>query len=66
VIAPASSVSRQVTAAELGLATGSAFFISVASVDAAGHESLFGYPEYRCDSAACSVQAGSLDITARN
>jgi acetylornithine deacetylase/succinyl-diaminopimelate desuccinylase-like protein len=66
VIVPASSTSRQVTAADLGLAAGSALFISVASVDAAGHESLFGYPEYRCDSAACSVQPGSLDTTARN
>ena len=66
VIAPPSSTSRQVTSADLGLATGSTFFLSVASVDAAGHESLFGYPEYRCDSTGCSVQPGSLDITARN
>jgi acetylornithine deacetylase/succinyl-diaminopimelate desuccinylase-like protein len=63
---PAGTTSKQVTAAELGLSAGSAFFISVASVDAAGHESLFSYPEYRCDSAMCAVQSGSLDTTARN
>lgn len=66
VVVPGSSTSHQVSAAELGLAAGSAFFMSVASVDAAGHESLFGYPEYRCDSAGCAIQSGSLDITARN
>jgi hypothetical protein len=62
---PATATSRQVSAAELGLAPGSTSFISVATVDAAGHESLFAYPEYRCDTAACSVQAGSLDVSAR-
>jgi acetylornithine deacetylase/succinyl-diaminopimelate desuccinylase-like protein len=63
---PASSTSQQVSAADLGLPVGSAFFVSVASVDASGHESLFAYPEYRCDTASCSVQSGSLDVTARN
>jgi Zn-dependent M28 family amino/carboxypeptidase len=66
VLVPASSTSLQVTAADLDLAAGSTYFISVASIDAAGHESLFAYPEYRCDSAECSVQSGSLDIVARN
>jgi acetylornithine deacetylase/succinyl-diaminopimelate desuccinylase-like protein len=66
VVVPAGATSRQLTAAELGLAAGAEFFVSVAAVDATGHESLFAYPEYRCDSAGCSVQAGSLDTTARN
>lgn len=62
----ASSTSRAVTTADLGLMAGAAFFVSVASVDAVGHESLYAYPEYRCDSTGCAVQAGSLDVTARN
>ena len=66
VVAPAMPTSMQLTAADLGLTSGSAFFISVASVDAAGHESLFAYPEYRCDSNNCQVQQGSLDVTTRN
>lgn len=48
---------------DLGLPPGSSFFISVAAVDAAGHESLFAYPEYRC-SASCVVPAGALNVTA--
>ena len=62
----ASKMSQSVTAADLGLAAGAAFFISVAAVDAAGHESLFAYPEYRCDATSCVVQPGSLNVTARN
>ena len=63
---PAGTTSREVTAAELGVDARSAFFVSVAAVDAAGHESLFSYPEHRCESGACSVQPGSLAVTARN
>jgi len=66
VVAPAAATSREVTALELGLAPGSAFFLSVASVDRAGHESLFAYPEHRCDASGCVVQPGSLDVTTRN
>ena len=62
----AGKTSQSVTAADLGLAAGGSFFVSVAAVDAAGHESLFAYPEYRCDTAGCVVQPGSLDVTARN
>jgi hypothetical protein len=36
----------------------------VAAVDAAGHESLFAYPEYRCDAGGCVVPAAALNITA--
>lgn len=66
VLVPASSTTQQLTAADLGLPAGSAFFISVAAVDAAGHQSLFAYPEYRCDSTSCSVQAGSRDTIGRD
>jgi hypothetical protein len=54
--------SRVVTAADLGITGGQAFFISVAAVDAAGHQSLYSYPEFRCQS-TCEVQPGSLDVT---
>lgn len=39
------------------------FFVSVATVDAEGHESLFAYPELRCDESGCAVQDGSLEVT---
>ena len=42
------------------------FYISVAAVDAAGHESLFAYPEYRCDTSSCVVPSDALNVTARN
>jgi hypothetical protein len=44
-----------ITPAQLGLKSGDSFFISVASVDQQGHESLFAYPELRCDSTQCIV-----------
>jgi hypothetical protein len=44
-----------ITPAQLGLGSGDSFFISVASVDQQGHESLFAYPELRCDSTQCIV-----------
>jgi len=56
---------RAVAPAELGLAAGESFFISVAAVDAKGHESLFAYPEFRCDAAACAIPPGALDVTVR-
>ena len=39
----------------LGLNPGDSFFVSVSSVDSAGHESLFAWPEVRCDSSACAI-----------
>jgi hypothetical protein len=54
-----------VAPAELGLAAGESFFISVAAVDAKGHESLFAYPEFRCDAVACAIPPGALDVTVR-
>jgi hypothetical protein len=53
------SVNNGATLQQLGL-----YVVAVAAVDAEGHESLFAYPEYRCDSAGCAVQAGSLNLTA--
>lgn len=53
-------------AADLGIENGRPFYVSVAPVDAAGHESLFAYPEYRCDGTACVVPPGSLNVTAQN
>lgn len=49
---------------DLGLPSGSTYFVSVAAVDVAGHESLYGYPEYRCSSSGCVVQSGSTNVTA--
>ncbi len=65
VAVPANQTSFAVSASDLGIAGTSAFYISVGAVDADGHESLFAYPEYRCDAASCVVPPGSLDITAR-
>jgi peptidase M28-like protein len=47
---------------DLGIVSGS-YYVSVAAVDAAGHESLYAYPEYRCSSWGCSVPSGSLSVT---
>src|SRR5215469_8783945 len=41
----------------LGLNPGDSFFVSVSTVDSAGHESLFAWPEVRCDSSACAIPA---------
>jgi hypothetical protein len=48
---------RLITPKELGLKPGDSFFVSVASVDKVGHESLFAYSEVRCDSSACKIPA---------
>jgi hypothetical protein len=53
-----------VTPAELGLSAGQSFFVAVAAVGAQGHESLFAYPEFRCDGSACAIPPGALDVTA--
>jgi hypothetical protein len=49
---------------DLGIPAGTSYYVSVAAVDAAGHESLYAYPEYRCSSTSCRVPSGSLDVTA--
>jgi hypothetical protein len=58
------ATARVVTPAELGLTAGPSFFVSVAAVDAKGHESLFAYPEFRCDATACVIPPGALNVTA--
>jgi hypothetical protein len=63
VSAKAKATARVVTPAELGLTAGQSFFVSVAAVDSKGHESLFAYPEFRCDATACAIPAGALDVT---
>jgi hypothetical protein len=65
-LAPATATQASVTPSDLGLTGVPAFFVSVAAVDAQGHESLFGYPEYRCDATSCVVQPGSTDVTTRD
>jgi acetylornithine deacetylase/succinyl-diaminopimelate desuccinylase-like protein len=66
VTVPGGGTSHAIAPADLGIPAGASFFISVAAADAAGHESLFAYPEYRCDDTSCAVQPGSLNVTARN
>jgi hypothetical protein len=39
----------------LGLNSGDSFFVSVSTVDSNGHESLFAWPEVRCDSSSCVI-----------
>lgn len=56
--------SAQVRMEDLGIAPGVSFFISVSAVDAFGHESPFGYPEYRCTPTFCTLPAGALNVTA--
>ncbi|HEY2031429.1 MAG TPA: M28 family peptidase [Myxococcales bacterium] len=53
-----------VTPQQLGIAPGQAFFISVSAIGNGNHESLFAYPEFRCDATGCTVPAGALNITA--
>jgi acetylornithine deacetylase/succinyl-diaminopimelate desuccinylase-like protein len=47
----------------LGIPAGSTYYVSIAAVDAAGHESLFAYPEYRCSTSRCVVPSGSTNVT---
>jgi hypothetical protein len=49
----------------LGLPSGSTYYVSVAAVDASGHESLYAYSEYRCTSNnTCSRPSDALNVTA--
>jgi hypothetical protein len=59
---PLAESSAQLSADDLHLTPGESFFVSVAAVDEAGHESLFAYPESRCDATGCAVPAGALDV----
>jgi len=55
---------QAVTPQTLGFNPGDGFYVSVASVDAQGHESLFAYPEVRCDSSNCAIPSYAFDVTA--
>src|SRR5215472_2111031 len=44
-----------ISAKTLGLNPGDSFYVSVATVDSIGHESLFAWPEVRCDSSSCVI-----------
>jgi hypothetical protein len=48
----------------LGLNPGDSFFVSVSAVDSRGHESLFAYPEVRCDSTSCVIPSYASNATA--
>jgi hypothetical protein len=61
-----SATTAAVTPASLGVDPASPYFISVSAVDAKGHESLFAYPEYRCDSGHCVVPPAAANVTATN
>lgn len=53
-----------ISAPTLGFNPGDSFFISVAAVDQQGHESLFAYPEVRCDATSCTIPANAFNVTA--
>jgi Zn-dependent M28 family amino/carboxypeptidase len=53
-----------VVPASLGVDPTRPYFVSVAAVDARGHESLFAYPEFRCDPSGCLVPPAALNVTA--
>jgi hypothetical protein len=40
-----------------------AFYVNVGAVDAAGHASLFAYPEVRCEAGTCAAPTDALDVT---
>jgi hypothetical protein len=48
----------------LGLNPGDSFYVSIAAVDRQGHESLFAYPEVRCDPNGCAIPAYAYNVTA--
>src|SRR5262249_25552136 len=62
--ADASQMHASPTPTALGVDVATPYFVSVAAVDGQGHESLFGYPEYRCDSSGCVVPQAALNVTA--
>ena len=51
------------SAQDLGFNPGDSFFLSMAAGDKQGHESLFSYPEVRCDSSACAIPPYAFNIT---
>jgi hypothetical protein len=55
---------QPITPQILGFNPGDSFYISVAAVDQQGHESLFAYPEVRCDPTTCAIPSYAFDVTA--
>jgi hypothetical protein len=53
-----------VTPQQLKIAPGQSFFVSVSAQGEDGHESLFAYPEFRCDASGCAIPGGATNITA--
>ena len=50
---------------DLGIPSGTPYYVSIAAVDANGHESLYAYSEYRCTSTnKCSRPSDALNVTA--
>ena len=43
---------------------GDSFFVSISAVDGQGHESLFAYPEVRCDATSCAIPSYAYNVTA--
>jgi len=64
IVLPHAGQQQLISTQTLGLNPGDSFFLSVASVDKQGHESLFAYPEIRCDSNSCVSPANAQDIKA--
>jgi len=60
---PSTSNTLTLPSSVLGFEPGKAFYLSIAAVDAAGHESIYAYPEVRCDEAGCAVPEGATDVT---
>jgi Zn-dependent M28 family amino/carboxypeptidase len=60
-----SATTAKLSAIDLGVASGE-YWVSVAAVDAKGHESLFAYPELRCTAGdqSCEIPPDALNITA--
>ena len=65
-LTPAGSTSATVQITQdLGIPSGTPYYVSVAAVDATGNESLYAYPEYRCDETnVCSAPRDALNVTA--
>jgi hypothetical protein len=54
---------RVISPQALGFNPGDSFFVSVASVSRRGHESLFAWPEVRCDSSSCVIPSYAKPMT---
>lgn len=61
---PADQTTYEASATDFGILPVEPLYTSVAAVDAEGHESLFAYPEFRCDEKQCAVPPGAREVTA--